>query len=171
MTQPIGGLELDAERGCNVAGVDPGFGEAGRRERLQREQARDPCDAPVRVAGVECRTHVTRRVVPAPADRVAARRPVDAHLRGGGFVDRHRLAFAAAEEPVVVLIELPVRACRRELVGLCEVQEHRRDVPPDAARRTVPVVGRALVDEPRELGVLRGQRDQDVVHGLRLRGF
>ena len=170
MTQPIGGRELDAEGQCDVAGVDPTLRQSGRREGVERELTGDPADASMRIAGPELGAHLLRRVVPPPSYRVATRRAVGIHLRGRRVVDGHGLLLAVTEESVSEVIQFSAGAGRRELVGLREVQKYRADVPAFTARGTFPVVTRKAVDELAELGVLRVERDQKVVHGAKLRG-
>jgi hypothetical protein len=138
--------------------------QSRRREGLQRELAGDPRDSGMRVAAIEHRTHGVGRVVPTLAYLFAARGSFSLDLRGGGVVDGHGLAFTRAEQSVGVVIELAARACGRAFVGQCEMRKDRGNVPPFAAGRTLPVVVRTRVDQLCELGVLRGQRNQDVFH-------
>ncbi len=169
VAQPIGRRGLDAERGRDVAGVDPALRESRRRKGLQRQLARHPRHPSVRVAGPERGAHLLRGGVPAAADRVAARLSFRVHLRGGGIVDGNSLGIAATEKAVAVAVEIALGAGGGELVGRGEVHEHRGDVPALTAGRSSPIVARALVDDLGELRMLGRQRDEDVVHGVRIR--
>ena len=53
----------------DVAGMDPRFGEARRRECLQRELSGDPRDASVRIAGAKFGEQTRRRLLPTGRDR------------------------------------------------------------------------------------------------------
>src|SRR5438477_9721407 len=109
-------------------------------------------------------THGFGRVVPTLAYLVAARDAFSLDLRGGGVVDGDGLAFTRPEQSARVVIELAASACGRGFVRECEMRKHRGDVPTFAAGRTFPVVVRTRVDQLSELGMLRGQRNQDVFH-------
>lgn len=109
-------------------------------------------------------THGFGRVVPTLAYPFAARGSFSLDLRCGGGVDGHGLAFTRAEQSVGVVIEFAAGACGRGFVGQCEMGKNRSNVPPLAAGRTFPGVVRTRVDQLCELGVLRGQRNQDVFH-------
>ena len=116
-------------------------------ECLQRESAGDPCDALVRIAGLERGADCCGRLVPTLAYRVAACVSLRIDLRGGRVVDSNGLALAAAENAAVaVAVQLAAGTCRGGLVGECEVRQDRGSVPPNAARRTFPVVTRAPID-------------------------
>ena len=78
--------------------------------------------------------------------------------------------LTATEHAVVIVIQLAEGTRRSGLVGECEVRKDRGNVPPNAARRAFPVVVRAPIDNCSKLGVLRCQRDQDVLHGVTLTG-
>jgi len=122
----------------------------------------------MRITGSERDTHRCGRVAPTLSYRVAACASLRIDLGGGRVVDRDSLMFSATEKAVAVTIELAARACRRELVGECEVRKDRGNVPPNASRRAFPVVARAPIDNIGEFAVLRRQRDQDVLHSLTL---
>ena len=109
-------------------------------------------------------THGFGRVVPTLTYLFAARASFSLDLRGRGGVDGHGLAFTRAEQSVGVDVELAAGACGRGFVGQCEMRKDRGNVPPFAAGRTFPGVVRTRVDQLRELGMLRGQRNQDVFH-------
>ena len=109
-------------------------------------------------------THGFGRVVPTLAYLFAACGSFGLDLRCCRGVDGHGLAFTRAEQSVGVEVELAARTCGRGFVGECEMRKDRGNVPPFAAGRTFPGVVRARVDQLCELGVLRGQRNQDVFH-------
>ena len=95
---------------------------------------------------------------------LATRASFSLDLRGRGGVDGHGLAFTGAEQPVGIDVELAPRTRGRGFICEREMREDRADIPPFAPGRAFPRVTRTRVDQLGELGVLRGQRSQDVFH-------
>ncbi len=158
------GAKLDAERLCDVAGVDPGLRDAGRGEGARRELARDPPHSFVRIRRVEHRNERVGTGLPpvAHSGRGLATLALD-HQRGG-VVDRFD-GCVGAREVGPPFGESTLGARDRELVRLREVEHDVGDGPAGAARGGEREVGFvATGEQPGELVELVAQRAHDLVH-------
>ena len=159
--EPLGGGQVDVEADGDVAGVDPGLGQAGGGEGPGRHVAGDPRD-PVagRTAGQGV-GHVLGAAPPAGQDVGARAAPLAGHRGAGGVVDGGPLG------PVPALGDGgQVAAGRRrgQLVGLGQVEHHVGDGPALAGRGERPAGLVEGGEEGVQLGQLGAQGGEDGVH-------